>query len=50
MLEAAKELDFERAADLRDAIIELKGQPAVKKTLPGKKYANGSPRKRRQRK
>jgi len=27
MLKAAKELDFERAAELRDAIIELKGEP-----------------------
>ena len=33
MLEAAKELDFERAAELRDAIIELKGQ----KPLPTKR-------------
>lgn len=33
MLKAAKELDFERAADLRDAIIELKGD--------GKKHPSG---------
>ncbi|NLM20245.1 MAG: excinuclease ABC subunit UvrB [Peptococcaceae bacterium] len=35
MLKAAKNLDFERAAELRDAIIELKGQ----KPLPTKKGA-----------
>ncbi len=32
MLNAAKELDFERAAELRDAIIELKGSKPVKGT------------------
>ncbi|NLI91078.1 MAG: excinuclease ABC subunit UvrB [Peptococcaceae bacterium] len=30
MLKAARELDFERAADLRDTIIELKGNKAMK--------------------
>ena len=29
MLKAAKELDFERAAALRDQIAELKGQPTA---------------------
>jgi len=48
MRKAAKELDFERAAELRDLIIELKGEPAYRpkgKDLPFKK-STGS-RKRR---
>ncbi|UWG97156.1 excinuclease ABC subunit UvrB [Dehalobacter sp. DCM] len=36
MLKAAKELDFERAADLRDAIIELKGESSGSKSAGGK--------------
>ncbi|HHV64877.1 MAG TPA: excinuclease ABC subunit UvrB [Peptococcaceae bacterium] len=45
MLKAAKELDFERAAELRDLIIELKGEPlaawkknSTKQAAGGGKY------------
>ncbi|MGI6451523.1 MAG: excinuclease ABC subunit UvrB [Desulfitobacteriia bacterium] len=50
MLKAAKELDFERAAELRDAIIELKGEPlpSFQKKRP-KEAANGSKYRSRKR-
>jgi excinuclease ABC subunit B len=49
MLKAAKELDFERAAELRDALIELKGEPAFQskgkkqspKKFPGSRKRRG---------
>ncbi|AFV03871.1 Excinuclease ABC subunit B [Dehalobacter sp. UNSWDHB] len=55
MLKAARELDFERAADLRDAIIELKGEYAgmtrSSRSKSGKNYSsekqNRSRKKRR---
>jgi excinuclease UvrABC nuclease subunit len=34
MLEAAKNLEFERAAQLRDKINEMKGLPAIRSTKP----------------
>lgn len=49
MLKAAKELDFERAAELRDAIIELKGEVSPKAKGPGsggRKKSFGGTRKR----
>ncbi len=51
MLKAAKELDFERAADLRDTIIEFKGGTVTRsKSNSGKKIYNGSERKGQRRK
>lgn len=41
MLRAAKELDFERAAELRDAIIELKGTKVPNKFLAAGKAKEG---------
>jgi len=50
MLIAAKELDFERAAELRDAIIEYKGEPAVRsKGSYGKKPYNREKNSRKKR-
>lgn len=53
MYKAARELDFERAAELRDALIELKGEAGrgPKKGASGKKSSsNGYARKGRRRK
>lgn len=47
MLRAAKELDFERAAELRDAIIELKGNTGKPGKKTGKPSAGSTKRGRK---
>lgn len=46
MLKAAKELDFERAAEFRDAIIELKGEIGSKTKNSSRKKTSGNYKRR----